>query len=458
MALRERGLLQSPWMAADPPAPQDSGPTLRRTLGLLETTVGGVGIILGAGIYALVGEAAGKAGDGVWLSFLIAALMAAVIGLSYAELASAFPRAGADYEYTRQALGPRASFVVGWLIVIANLVAAAAVSLGFGRYLNSLVDITPTAGAVAALVVATLVAFVGIKQAVWVAIVLTLVELSGLVLIVAVGIPHLGDVDLSQAQHGATGVFGGAALVMFAFIGFQQIATLSEETVEAHRIIPRAMLLAIGVTGCLYVVVSIAAVSVLGWEALSDSRAPLADVAAEALGDDAKDVVAAIALFSTSNTILLVLIAASRMIYGMAGRRALPRFLAWVHPGVRTPARAIVLSLLVSGSFALTGDIGLVAGATNFAVFIGFAAVNVSLIVLRYTHPDIERPFRVPLAIGRMPVLPVVGLGSVAFLTANLETDALLVGFGLFLTGVVAMELLQLWRPEQGSPRDGSGS
>lgn len=440
-------------MALDPPTAPEAGPTLRRTLGLLETTVGGVGIILGAGIYALVGEAAGKAGDALWVSFLMAAVMAAVIGLSYAELASAYPRAGADYEYSLQALGPRVSFVVGWLIVIANLVAAAAVSLGFGSYLSEFVDITPTSGAVIVLVVATLVAFVGIKEAVWASILLTLVEFSGLVFVIAVGVPHLGDVDLSEAQHGASGVFGAAALVMFAFIGFQQIATLSEETVEPHRIIPRAMMLAIGITAVLYVVVSIAAISVLGWEELSGSRAPLADVAAEALGNEAEDVVAGIALFSTSNTVLLILVAASRMIYGMAGRRALPRFLAWVHPGVRTPARAIVISLLVSGGFALTGDLGLVAGATNFAVFIGFAAVNLSLIILRYTHPDIGRPFRVPLSIGRMPVLPVLGLASVAFLTANLESSALLVGLGLFVTGIVAMEVLQLWRPERDTGR-----
>lgn len=414
----------------------------------METTVGGVGIILGAGIYALVGEAAGKAGDAVWLSFLIAGVMASIIGLSYAELASVFPSAGADYEYSLHALGPRASFVVGWLIVIAALVAAAAVSIGFGSYLGTFVDITPTTGAVAALVVATLIAFVGIKQAVWVSIILTVVELSGLGLIIAVGIPHLGDVDITEAQHGLSGVFGAASLVMFAFLGFQQIATLSEETVDAQRIIPRAMFLATGVTASLYVVVSIAAISVLGWEALSGSDAPLAEVAAEGLGDEAEDVVAAIALFSTANTILLILIAASRMIYGMAGRQALPRFLAWVHPGVRTPARAIALSLVVSVGFALTGDLGLVAGATNFAVFVGFAAVNLSLIVLRFTNPELHRPFRVPLSIGRMPVMPLIGLACVVFLVVNMETDALLVGLVLFVTGLVAMEVLQLWRPE----------
>jgi APA family basic amino acid/polyamine antiporter len=154
-----------------------------------------------------------------------------------------------------------------------------------------------------------------------------------------------------------------------------------------------------------------------------------------------------VALFSTANTVLLLLVAASRLIYGMASTAALPRFLAWVHPGKRTPARAIALSLVVSAGFALSGDISLVAGATNFAVFIGFAAVNVSLIVLRYTRPDVPRPFRVPLNVGRLPLLPIVALASIAFMTANLERNALLIGAGLFLSGVAAMQLFSLWRP-----------
>jgi len=145
--------------------------------------------------------------------------------------------------------------------------------------------------------------------------------------------------------------------------------------------------------------------------------------------------------------VLLLLVAASRLIYSMADTGSLPRFLAWVHPGVHTPARAIVLSLVVSVGFALSGDIGLVAGATNFAVFVGFAAVNLSLIVLRFRQPEVERPFRVPLSIGRVPVLPVVALGAIGFMMANLEWDALAIGGGLFLSGVVAMEVLSLWRP-----------
>jgi len=422
-------------------------PTLRRRLGLLETTFSGIGIILGAGIYVLVGEVAGKSGDALWVSFLLAALAAAAIGLSYAELSSAYPRAGADYEYTRQALGSRAAFVVGWLIVIGNLVAAAAVALGFASYLNTFWDVGTRPIAVAALVAATLIAFAGIRETVWTAIVFTLIEAAGLVFIIAIGVPHFGDVDLLEAKGGALGVFSGAALVMFAFIGFEQIATLSEETRDAARTIPRALLLSLAVTTGLYLLVAVSSVSVLGWEALSGSDAPLAAVTSEVLGGRASDYLAVVALFSTANTVLLLLVAASRLIYGMADTGTLPRFLAWVHPRANTPARAIALSLLVSVGFALSGDIGLVAGATNFAVFIGFAAVSVSLIVLRFTQPDVPRPFRAPLNIGRLPLMPIIALAAVAFMMANLDRTALLIGAGLFASGVVAMEVLSLWRP-----------
>jgi APA family basic amino acid/polyamine antiporter len=212
-------------------------------------------------------------------------------------------------------------------------------------------------------------------------------------------------------------------------------------------VIPRAILLAIAITSALYILVAITAISTIGWEALSSTEAPLAAVAEEVLGDSASDVIAVVAIFSTANTILLMLVAASRLIYGMASTEALPRFLAWVHPGVQTPARAILVCLVVSVGFAFSGDLSLVAGATNFAVFIGFGAVNVSLIVLRFTRPEVPRPFKVPLNIGRFPVLPVVALASILFMMLNLDTNALLVGGGLFVMGIVAMEVLSLWRP-----------
>ena len=430
----------------------DRSPSLRRRLGLLETTLSGVGIILGAGIYVLVGEVAGRSGNAVWGAFLIAAGMAALIGLSYAELASMFPRAGADYEYTRRALGLRPAFVVGWLIVIGNLLAAGAVALGFGSYLSELSPIEVTPAAVGLLIVATLIAFYGIRETAWLAIVLTFAEMAGLVFVIVVGIPHLGDNNLLETKAGAGGLFSAAALVMFAYIGFEQIATLSEETVNASQVIPKAILLSIAATTLLYMLVALSAVSVVGWRELGTSDAPLADVAQVVLGDRASDVLAVLALFSTANTVLLLLVAASRMIYGMASAGSLPLFLAWVHPAANTPARAIVLALVVSLGFTLSGDLDLVAGATNFAVFVGFAAVNLSLIVLRFTHPDVPRPFRVPFAIGRLPILPVISLALVGFMTAHLDRDALLIGSALFVLGVAAMQLLSFWRPAKQNP------
>jgi APA family basic amino acid/polyamine antiporter len=246
-------------------------------------------------------------------------------------------------------------------------------------------------------------------------------------------------------------VLGGAALVMLAYIGFNEIATLAEETEDPTRTVPRAMLLSIAITTVLYILVAISAVSVVGDEALAASDAPLAEVADEVLGSRARDAVAIIALFSTANTMLLLLVAASRMIYGMAKTEALPRFLALVYPRRQTPVRAIAVSMLLASAFAATGELAFVAGATNFAVYVAFAMACVSLLVLRYKQPAIPRPFRAPLTLGRLPLLPLLGLALVALQVANLETDVLVLGVGLFLSGIAAMQLLSLWRPAAAS-------
>ena len=426
---------------------------LRRSLGLLETTLAGIGIILGAGVYALVGAVAAEAGNGLWLSFVFAAIVASIIGLCYAELASMFPRSGADYEYTRRALGARPAFVVGWLMVIGNVIAAAAVALGFGGYLNTLFNIDPTLAAIAALAVATAVAFFGVEETVKVMIVGTFVEVAGLIFVIAVGLPHLGDVSLLEFENGGFGVLGGAALVMFAYLGFSEVATLAEETKDPTRTVPLAMVFSIIITTALYIMVAIAAVSVLGAPALAQSAAPLAAVVQDVLGDRASDVIAVIALFSTANTMLLLLVAASRMMYGMANTNALPRFLAWVHPDRHTPIRAIALCLALATGVALTGELSFAAGASNFAIFVAFGAVCVSLVVLRYRQPDLPRPFRLPFTFGRLPVLPVVGVVLVAVQMANLSLDVIALGVALFVSGLIAMEALSLWKPDREQTR-----
>jgi len=410
---------------------------LRRVLGLVEITAGGVGIIIGAGIYVLLGAATAHAGPLVWVAFLIAAVLSALTGLSYAELSSMFPSAAGEYEYTRQAWPEWVAFVVGWTMIMGLLVAAATVSLGFGRYAGHFLEVDPRTAALGLLVAVSLVATLGIKQSARLTVALSAVQVGGLVLVVAIGVPHIGDVDLFTGP-GPAGVLGAAALVFFAFIGFDEVITLAEETRDPTRTVPRALLLALGLSTLLYVTVAIASVSVLGAPALAASARPLADVMAHVLGARAATVVAAIALLTTTNTTLLALTAASRVIYGMAKAGALPSALARIDPTRGAPRRAVMAGLVVAAAFAALGDFTVIAAVTDFAVYVVFLSVNASVIMLRRTRPALARPFAVPGVIGRVPLIPVLGLISVAVMLTQLEPLAIALGAALCATGLTA--------------------
>ena len=427
------------------PDPIDPATSLRRVLGLMEVTAGGVGIIIGAGIYVLLGAATAHAGPLVWLAFLVAAVLSALTGLSYAELSSMFPSAAGEYEYTRRAMPEWVAFVVGWTMIMGLVVAAATVSIGFARYAGYFLDIDARATALGLLTVVSTIAMVGVKHSARLTVALSAVQVGGLVLGVAIGVPHVGDVDL-LAGHGVGGVLGAAALVFFAFIGFDEVITLAEETRDPTRTVPRALLLALGLSTGLYIAVAVAAVSVLGADTLAASPRPLADVMAHVLGDRGATVVAAIAVMTTTNTTLLVVTAASRVMYGMAKAGAMPRSFALVHQRRRTPIRAIVAVALVAGTFALFGDFAVVAAVTDFAVYVVFLAVNGTVILLRRTRPELPRPFAVAGTVGGIPVLPVLGLVSVAFMMTQLEPLAIGLGVLLCATGLAAGWLMRAQR------------
>jgi len=401
--------------------------SLRRVLGLVEVTAGGVGIIIGAGIYVLLGAATAEAGPLVWVAFLGAAVLSALTGLSYAELSSMFPSAAGEYEYTRHAMPEWLAFVVGWTMILALVVAAATVSIGFARYVAYFVHLDGRVASLTLLVVVSIVAMMGIKHSARLTVGLSAVQVGGLVFVAAIGLPHVGDVDLLSGP-GVRGVLAGAALVFFAFIGFDEVITLAEETRDPTRTVPRALLLALGLSTVLYVAVAIAGVSVLGARALAASPRPLADVMAHVLEDRGATVVAAIAVVTTTNTTLLAVTAASRVIYGMAKSGALPRAFAVVHQIRRTPIRAILVVTGIATVFAAFGDFAIIAAVTDFAVYIVFSAVNGTVIILRRTHPEIPRPFAVGGTIGGVPVLPVLGLGSVTLMLTQLEPLAITVG------------------------------
>jgi amino acid transporter len=233
-----------------------------------------------------------------------------------------------------------------------------------------------------------------------------------------------------------------AALVFFAFIGFDEVITLVEETRDPTRTVPRALLLALGLSTALYVAVAVAAVSVLGAGALAASPRPLADVMAHVLGGRGATVVAAIAVMTTTNTTLLALTAASRVMYGMAKAGAMPRALAAVHPDRGTPVRAIIAVASVSAVFAAFGEFAVIAAVTDFAVYVVFLAVNGTVIILRRTRPDLLRPFAVAGAIRGVPVVPILGLASVALMMTQLDPHAIGLGMALCAAGLAAGWLL----------------
>jgi len=417
------------------PETEDRPQGLQPVLGLLEVTASGVGIIIGAGIYVLLGPATARAGGTVWAAFLLAAVLCGLTGLSYAELASMFPKAGAEYEYTRQVAPEPVAFVVGWTMVIGLVIAAATIALGFARYLRAFVDVPERVGAWGLLAIVTLVSLAGIRRASWLVLALGAVQVGGLVAVIAVGAGHLGKADI-MSGNGAEGVVGAAALVFFAFIGFDEVITLAEETRNPRRTVPRALLLALGLSAALYALVSIAAVNVLSPSELGRSQRPLADVMTHVAGSGGVRAMAVVALLTTTNTTLLAVTAASRLTFGMAERGSVPSKLGAVNRR-RAPWVAVLAVVAVAAAFVVVGDLTVIAGATDVAVYIVFLAVNTVVVILRIRRPEAERPFRIAGSIGRVPVVPVVATAATLVMIPQLDAASLALGAALVGAGAV---------------------
>ncbi|UCF58843.1 MAG: amino acid permease [Candidatus Bathyarchaeota archaeon] len=425
---------------------------MRREIGLFAVTSWGVGIILGAGIYVLVGEAAGIAGNSVWLSFIIGAMVASLTGLSYAELSSVFPRDAAEYVYVKIACGCEIlSFMVGWLTILTGIIAVSTVALGFAGYLQGLFGFPRVLAALILILVLSYINFLGIKESTRINILFTLVEVAGLVLLIAIGLGSLGSVNLLEAPNGSSGILSAAALIFFAYLGFEDIVNIAEETKKPEKAIPKALILSILITTFLYVLVALVSVSLVDWQTLGPSNAPLAFVASQVLGENAFTIMSVMALFATSNTVLIMLVVGSRMIYGMAKEGAFPRVLSRIHPRKETPWPAILVTMFVSIVFLFMGDLELVAALTSFGAFITFAFVNISLIYIRYRRAELERPFRAPLNVGKFPITGFLGLLTCLFLVSQFNTTVILSGSIFLFAGVVLYKLSKIARAKKPS-------
>jgi len=413
---------------------------LKRHMGLFQLTMYGTGLILGAGIYVLIGEAAGFAGDSVWIAFALGSVVALFAGFSYAELSSIFPKAAAEYVFIKNAFKNNFfAFLIGWLTAVTSIITAATVALGFGGYFAEFVNIPIIISAIGLLVILSIVNFVGIRESAWTNTIFTIIEASGLILIIIIGFTFANPepVNYIESPSGFTGIVIAFVLIFFAFIGFEDMANIAEEVKKPKKTLPRAIILSVVIAGILYVLVSLAVVRVVNWEELANSSAPIALVAERGLGAEAHILLSSIALFAITNTVLITLVAGSRIFYGMAKEKVFPNIIGKIHFKTKTPWVAVIVILITSIAFTLIGDIVIVANITVFAIVITFAAVNLAVIVLRYTEPDIERKFKVPINIGKFPILPLFGLGISIYMAFQFEIEVVLVGIAIIGIGAV---------------------
>ncbi|MBI4018949.1 MAG: amino acid permease [Candidatus Aenigmarchaeota archaeon] len=403
---------------------------LKKELSLVTAIFYGVGIILGAGIYVLIGQGAAVAGNALWLSFVVAAVIASFTAMSYAELAGMLPKTAAEYVYTKKAFGKEwLAFAVQWIMIFALIISATTVALGFGGYFSYLFGINQVWAAAGLLIVLSLISYTGIKESVRFNILATIIEMIGLLIVIILGIGFIGTVDYFAAPAGMTSILMATALLFFAYIGFEEVVNLSEETKNASKVIPKALLISIAITTVLYILVAISAVSIMPAGELAKAKAPLTEVVSRVM-PQAGSIMTVIALFATSNTVLAILVVASRMLYGLARNNVLPKLLAKLGKS-RTPYVSVFLVMLVSLAFLQFGAIGTVALLTDIGIFAVYLFINAAVIWLRYKEPKAKRTFKSPLNIGRFPAL--AGLGIVSSLLMLLHFESVLIFYEILV-------------------------
>lgn len=404
------------------------GSSLKKTLGLFEITAYGVGVIVGAGIYALIGTIAGTSGNMIWLAFVISSFLAVFTGLSYAELASMFPKNSAEYLYIESSTGNKyLGFITTWFVLAMLIITASTVAIGFGNYTSALLFkdnwdfgihfvTLPVFFALIAILIFTFMNYMGIKLSSRFNIPATLLEVFGL-LVIVIGVGYLmykGDLsipDYTETVNGFGGLMHGAIIAFFAFTGFGSIAKMSEEVKNAERNIPLAILISIAITTILYVLVALASVAAIPWQELGVNPEPIAAIAGE-IDPSFRVALSVIALFSTGNTILISLISSSRMLYGVAVESVLPTVLAKVHPKRRSPHYSIIVTGILAGVLVFIEDLKTIAEVSNLWIFIVYFFVNLSLLAFRYKKKDgsgQNTSFRTPLYLGKIPIHSAIG-------------------------------------------------
>ncbi|GGN41603.1 amino acid transporter [Actinoplanes campanulatus] len=437
---------------ADVTAPGSEQPTLNRVIGPALLLLFVVGDILGTGVYALTGKVANEVGGAVWLPFLLAFLVALLTAFSYLELVTKYPRAAGAALYTHKAFGVHfLTFMVTFAVMCSGLTSASSASKAFAGNFGKAFDLSLgdgfvlTAVALGFITLVGLINFRGVGESVKANVVLTCVELTGLLIVIGVGAWALGggNGDLSRLTEFNTppgesvwlSVTAGTALAFFAMVGFEDSVNMAEETRDPVRIFPRVMLTGLCVTGLIYVLVAISAVALVAPADLGSGDTPLLKVVQAGAPGFPLWVFAFITMFAVANSALINMMMASRLLYGMANERVLPKVLGLVHRRRRTPWVGIVFTTLIAFGLIWFADLAALGGTTALLLLCVFTVVNVACLVLRRDRVDHDH-FRAPT------VIPVLGAVACAFLASPLSGRA---GADYRVAGVLLLIGVVLW-------------
>jgi APA family basic amino acid/polyamine antiporter len=367
-----------------------SPPGLRRILTLPLLTLYGLGVTIGAGIYVLVGVTVAKAGIHAPLTFLVAAIVVAFTCLTYAELSTRFPVSAGEAEYMQAAFGSRLlASVAGLLLAASGTVSSAAISVGAASYLRLFIPLPDSTIIIGLVLLLGAVACWGIFESVSIAALFTVIEISGLALVVWTGAGSMQDSSLVWKAFSPgldltawTGIAAGSLLAFFAFVGFEDMVNVAEEVDRPEETLPRAIFLTLGITTLLYLAVVATMVATVPLDVLAASSAPLAllFVNKPAYLSNTFNIIAIVA---TVNGILIQIIMVARVIYGLSRQGNLPQFMGYVHPRLRTPVIATVCVALVVAALAATTPISRLAELTSIAVLTVFLLVNAALIAIK---------------------------------------------------------------------------
>ncbi|MFC9125671.1 APC family permease [Streptomyces sp. NPDC057099] len=413
--------------AAAAPESGDDTP-LRRAIGPRLLILFVIGDILGTGIYATTGQVAGKVGGALWLPFVIGFVVAVLTAASYVELVGKYPKAAGAALYTQKAFKvPFLTFIIAFMVMCSGLSSASAAARAFsGDYLSEFTDVfPPTLIAILFILALAALNLRGVSESVKTNVVLTVVELTGLLVILTIGAwavlagdgepSRLGEFQSEGTSFALlTSVLGATALGFFAFVGFEDSVNMAEETKDPVRTFPRAIFIGVAVTGTVYVLVALVSSLLVDYRVLEGSSGPLLEVVKASGLDFPPKLFALIALFAVTNSALINIMMASRLCYGMANERILPSALGRVLPRRRTPVVGIVFVSLLAIGLVSTGEIAGLGDTTSFLLLCVFAVVNIAVLVLRRDPVDHEH-FRTPTA------LPVLGAISALILASPLS-------------------------------------